>query len=161
MWSARVEKGRIRRFARQEAWVDRGGIVAATGASTDDGRADEFAIDEERPRAGTVVLAIHGDADIRAAGELRDRLGDAIEGSPSAIVLDLTDATFLDSMTLGVFLTAMKRLRARGGRFRVVAPRAEIRRIFEMTLLDRVFDLDVTRQEALAATGDGRKTAAA
>jgi anti-sigma B factor antagonist len=124
-------------------------------------RADEFHIDEDRPSAKTVVLAIHGEADMRAAGELKDRLGEVIDDSPSAIVVDLTDATFLDSMTLGVFLTAMKRLRARGGRFRVVAPRAEIRRIFEMTLLDRVFELDVTRQDALAATGDGRSTAAA
>jgi anti-sigma B factor antagonist len=122
---------------------------------------DDFHIDEDRPSATTVVLAIHGDADMRAASELKDRLGEVIDDSPSAIVLDLTDATFLDSMTLGVFLTAMKRLRARGGRFRVVAPRAEIRRIFEMTLLDRVFDLDVTRQDALAAAGDGRGSAAA
>jgi anti-sigma B factor antagonist len=120
---------------------------------------DEFRIEEDRPSAKTVVLAVHGDADIRAASELKNRLGEVIEDSPRAVVLDLTDATFLDSMTLGVFLTAMKRLRARGGRFRVVAPRAEIRRIFEMTLLDRVFDLDVTRQEALTAAGDGRTTA--
>jgi anti-sigma B factor antagonist len=108
-----------------------------------------------------VVLAIHGDADMRTAGELRDRLGEVIEDSPRAVVLDLTGATFLDSMTLGIFLTAMKRVRARGGRFRVVAPRAEIRRIFEMTLLDRVFELDLTRQDALDAAGDGRTTAAA
>jgi anti-sigma B factor antagonist len=98
---------------------------------------------------------------MRSAGELRDRLGQAIDDAPSAIVLDLSNATFLDSMTLGVFLSAMKRLRARGGRFRVVAPRAEIRRIFEMTLLDRVFELDLTRQEALAAARDGGTTAAA
>jgi anti-sigma B factor antagonist len=126
-----------------------------------DERADEFHIDEDRPTAKTVVLAIHGEADMRAASELKDRLGEVIDDSPTAIVLDLSDATFLDSMTLGVFLTAMKRLRARGGRFRVVAPSAEIRRIFEMTLLDRVFDLDVTRQEALAAAADGRTMAAA
>ena len=127
----------------------------------DERTTDEFRIDEDRPSAKTVVLAIHGDADIRAAGELKDRLGEVIDDSPSAVVVDLTSATFLDSMTLGVFLSAMKRLRARGGRFRVVAPRAEIRRIFEMTLLDRVFELDVTRQDALAAASDGRKTAAA
>jgi anti-sigma B factor antagonist len=127
----------------------------------DERTTDEFRIDEDRPSAKTVVLAIHGDADIRAAGELKDRLGEVIDDSPSAVVVDLTSATFLDSMTLGVFLSAMKRLRATGGRFRVVAPRAEIRRIFEMTLLDRVFELDVTRQDALAAAGDGRKTAAA
>jgi anti-sigma B factor antagonist len=142
------------------------GTVAGSGASGSpiggrDERTDEFRIDEDRPSAKTVVLAIHGDADMRAASELKVRLGEVIDDSPRAIVLDLTGATFLDSMTLGVLLTAMKRLRARGGRFRVVAPGAEIRRIFEMTLLDRVFALDVTRQDALAAASDGRNTAAA
>lgn len=138
------------------------GTVAGSGASGSptkgDGERtlDEFRIDEDRPSAKTVVLTIHGDADMRAASELKDRLGEVIDDSPRAVVLDLTGATFLDSMTLGIFVTAMKRLRARGGRFRVVAPRAEIRRIFEMTLLDRVFDLDDSRQESLAAAnGDG------
>jgi anti-sigma B factor antagonist len=116
-------------------------------------RADDFRIDEERPDARTVVVAIHGDADLHIAPELKNRLGEVIDDGPSAIVLDLSDATFLDSMALGVLLGAMKRLRAKGGRFRVVVPRAEIRRIFEMTLLDRVFELDVSRQEALFAAG--------
>lgn len=119
-------------------------------------RADEVRIDEERPDGSTVVISIHGDADLRIASELKHRLGEVIDDAPSAIVLDLSEATFLDSMALGVFLGAMKRLRARGGRFRVVVPRAEIRRIFEMTLLDRVFELDVSRQDALSAAGVGR-----
>lgn len=139
--------------------------MAGSGASGthtgDERKRDEFRVEEDRPSAKTVVLAIHGDADMRAAGELRDRLIEVIDDSPRAVVLDLTGATFLDSMTLGVLMTAMKRVRATGGRFRVVAPRSEIRRIFEMTLLDRVFELDVTRQEALAAAGDGRGAAAA
>jgi anti-sigma B factor antagonist len=113
---------------------------------------DEFRIDEERPNRNTVVLAIHGDADLRVASELEDRIDATIDDGPSALVLDLTGTTFLDSMALGILLGAMRRLRERGGRFRVVVPRVEIRRIFEMTLLDRVFDLDATRQEALAAT---------
>jgi anti-sigma B factor antagonist len=137
------------------------GSGAASRTAGGDGRPDEFHIDEDRPDPTTVVLAIHGDADLRTAGELKSKLGEVIDGSPRAVVIDLTDATFLDSTTLGVFVSAMKRLRAEGGRLRVVAPRVEVRRIFEMTLLDRVFELDVTRQEALGAAGDGRTTTAA
>jgi anti-sigma B factor antagonist len=135
----------------------------ASGTQVDGGdrTSDDFRLVEDHPSAKTVVLAIHGDADMRAAAELKDRLGEVIDDSPRAVVVDLTRATFLDSMTLGVFLTAMKRIRARGGRFRVVAPRSEIRRIFEMTLLDRVFELDVTRQEALAAAGERLPASAA
>ncbi len=39
-----------------------------------------------------------------------------------------------------------------GGQLRVVTPRPEIRRIFEVTMLDQLFDIDSSRDEALAAT---------
>jgi anti-sigma B factor antagonist len=117
---------------------------------------DDFRIDEER-LGPTVVVALNGEADMRIAAELKDRLGEVIDDGPVAVVLDLTNATFLDSTALGILLGAMKRLRAQGGRFRVVAPESEIRRVFELTLLDRVFELDLSRREALAAAGDGRR----
>jgi anti-sigma B factor antagonist len=118
---------------------------------------DQFWIDEEHPQPRTVVLGVHGEVDLHVVGKLREQLGDAIEENPSVVVLDLTGATFLDSTAIAVLLRCMKRLHARGGRFRVVVPRSQIRRIFEMTLLDRVFDLDGSREESLAAaSGDGR-----
>jgi anti-sigma B factor antagonist len=116
----------------------------------------ELRIEEDRPRSGAVVLAIHGDADLHSAGELEHRLLDVIrDGGAEVLVLDLSETTFLDSMAIGVLLRAMKRQRASGGRFRVVAPGSEIRRIFEMTLLDRVFELDLSRDAALAAAAPG------
>jgi anti-anti-sigma regulatory factor len=39
---------------------------------------------------------------------------------------------------------------ARGGRLRLVVTRPETRRIFEITLLDRVLAIDATREAALA-----------
>lgn len=120
---------------------------------------DEFRIHEERPDTATVILAIHGDADLRVAGELEDRLGSVIDEGPPALVVDLSGTKFLDSMALGILLDGMKRLRDKGGRFRVVAPGVEVRRIFEITLLDRIFELDTSRDEALAATGARRARA--
>jgi anti-sigma B factor antagonist len=71
-----------------------------------------------------------------------------------AIVLDLSEATFLDSMALGVILSARKRLTAEQGHLEVVVPTPEIRRIFEITMLDRVLDLHETQAGALRASGD-------
>ncbi|HXG76173.1 MAG TPA: STAS domain-containing protein [Gaiellaceae bacterium] len=115
----------------------------------------EFRIDEEAPRAGTAVLVVHGEADLHVAPDLRDRLATVIDSGVRALVVDLSDTTFLDSMTLGVLLGGLKRIRARNGQLRLVAPRPEIRRIFEITLLDRIFPLDETRAAALAALEDG------
>jgi anti-sigma B factor antagonist len=119
--------------------------------------ADHFWIDEEHPQPRTVVLALNGDVDLHVVGGLRDQLGEVLEENPAVVVVDLSGATFLDSTAIAVLLRGMKRLHAMGGRFRIAVPRSEIRRIFEMTLLDRVFDLDRSREESLAAAaaGDG------
>lgn len=121
---------------------------------------EDFRIDEEWPGPATVVLAIHGEADLRHAGELEDHLGELMATDPETLVLDLTDVPLLDSSALGVLLTALKSQRGRGRQLRVVAP-AEIRRIFEVTLLDRVFALDASRDDALRAAADGRPRAEA
>jgi anti-sigma B factor antagonist len=111
----------------------------------------DFRVDEEHPRPGTTVLSVYGDADLHAAPDLRERLTGVIDAGATTIVVDLSETTFVDSMTLGVLLGGMKRLRARDGRLDLVVPRADIRRIFEITLLDRIFPLHTTRAEALEA----------
>lgn len=114
----------------------------------------EFRVDEQHPSPGVAVVSVQGDADMHVAPELRDRLSGAVDGGVKHLVLDLSDTTFVDSMTLGVLLGSSKHLRDRGGELRLVVPRAEIRRIFEITLLDRIFPLHATLAEALVATGD-------
>ncbi len=113
-----------------------------------------FHIDETEHLAAsrTIVVAVHGDTDMHVADELEARLSEVIDEAPAALVLDLSGVTFLDSMALGVLLSSLKRLGQTGGKLRVVTPRPEIRRIFEVTLLDRLFDIDSSRDEALAAT---------
>lgn len=117
---------------------------------------EHFRIDEEERVRGTVVLAVHGDADMNVAEELEARLTEVIDEGPSALVLDLSGVTFIDSTVLAVLLHGLKRLGAAGGRLRIVTARPEIRRIFELTLLDRLFELDSSREEALAATASPR-----
>ena len=115
-----------------------------------------FRIEEERPAPGVTVLVVQGDADLHAAPQLRDRLGAALDAGSSGIVVDLTKTSFLDSTALGVLLGAVKRLRGGDGRIQLVVPRPEIRRIFEITLLDQVLPLAETRAEALAAVSGAR-----
>lgn len=111
---------------------------------------EPFRIDEERPAlAGSVLLALHGEVDLHVAPELRDRITSVIEDGADYVVLDLSKVTFMDSMALGVLLGALKRLRPRGGELRLVVPDSDLRRIFEITLLDQVFALSATRDEAL------------
>jgi anti-sigma B factor antagonist len=119
--------------------------------SGDPGLDGGFRIEEERPTAATAILAVHGEADLHSAPELKERLRAAVDGDARTIVVDLTQTDFVDSTSLGVLLGATKRLRERNGEIRLVVPGPELRRIFEITLLDRVFQLHDTREQALAA----------
>jgi anti-sigma B factor antagonist len=119
--------------------------------SVDAGLDSDFRIEEERPTSATAVLAVHGEADLHSAPELKERLRSAVDGDAAVIVVDLTDTEFIDSTALGVLLGATKRLRERNGEIRLVVSRPELRRIFEITLLDRVFPLHDSRAQALAA----------
>lgn len=104
------------------------------------------------------MLGLYGEADQYVASELRDVLLNAIDESPSKLVLDLSGTTFVDSMVLGVLLGARKRADAKGVELRLVVPETQLRRVFDITLLDRVLALDTTREEALAAArGSGRE----
>jgi anti-sigma B factor antagonist len=115
--------------------------------------ATEFRIRVDRPAADSAIVAVVGDADLHSAPELGDRLTDLMDEGVNTLVLDLSETTFVDSMTLGVLLASVKRLRTTGGRLEVVVPRTDIRRIFEITMLDRVFDLHATLAQALAGRG--------
>jgi anti-sigma B factor antagonist len=110
-----------------------------------------FGVDVTEAVGGVAVVDVQGEADLHTAHELRAAIMDAIDGGATSLVIDLSDATFIDSMTLGVLLGAVKRLRPVGGRVSVVCTDPNIRRIFEITLLDRVFALHESRDAALGA----------
>ena len=120
-----------------------------------DGISDaEFVVEVDDIADRVTVIAVHGQADLHTAPELRSAIGDAIDRGAVSLVVDFSEATFIDSMTLGVLLGAVKRLRPSGGSLSVVCTDPHIRRIFEITLLDRVFALHETLESALAAAGD-------
>jgi anti-sigma B factor antagonist len=107
------------------------------------------AVETIRLSPDVAVLVVHGQADLHTAPELREQLHGAIDDGAFHVIVDLTDASFVDSMTLGVLLGGVKRLRPQGGQLRVVVDKVGLRRIFEVTLLDRVFTLFSTREDAL------------
>jgi anti-sigma B factor antagonist len=107
------------------------------------------AVETLRLSPDVAVLVVHGQADLHTAPELREQLHGAIDDGAFHVIVDLTDASFVDSMTLGVLLGGVKRLRPQGGQLRVVVDKVGLRRIFEVTLLDRVFTLFSTREDAL------------
>jgi anti-sigma B factor antagonist len=110
-----------------------------------------YRIADTKPADDLVVIELAGEADLMAAPDLRRHVDSAIGHGATRLILDLTDATFIDSTTLGILVNALKRLRPRGGRVAVQCPHHDIRDVFEITGIDRMLPVAETRDEALAS----------
>ena len=105
------------------------------------------AVHLEREQSAAVVRAT-GELDAYAAPDLAETLR-SLSGE-QRILADFSAVSFLDSTTLGVLVRALRTFDADGSRVRVVLPTGSARRIFEITTLDRVLPIAVSRSEALA-----------
>ena len=115
----------------------------------------DFDVTTERLGDTQAVISPVGELDLYTAPELKQELLEAIGGGATEIVVDLTRTTFIDSATLGVLVGAVRRLRERNGTLSIVCSDRSIRKIFEITGLDRVLAIYAGRDEALGAVGSG------
>ena len=115
-----------------------------------------FNIQDEEIDSETHVIQLGGEVDLYTAPEFKERLVELIESGKTKIVVDLSEATFIDSTTLGVLVGGVKRLRPAGGSLALVCSDQNITKIFEITGLDRVFPIHETRDEALSSVAAGR-----
>src|SRR2546423_7098456 len=93
--------------------------------------------EETGPWGRLAVLA--GELDMDAAPLLRDWLTTAIAEGADRIVLDFSDVTFVDSLSLAAVVAAKPRL-GPSGRLAVVVDNPYVLLIFEAGGLDSVFD---------------------
>jgi anti-sigma B factor antagonist len=109
----------------------------------------DFLLETEGISDRTFVVSVRGEADLHSAPELRERLSAIVDEGAELVLLDLSETTFIDSMALGVILVNTKRLRASGGRLELIVGTPDIRRVFEITMLDRVLVIHPSRAQAV------------
>ena len=97
------------------------------------------------------VVAPRGEIDLATSRELGSQLGE-LAGEPGvAVVLDLSQVSFLDSVGLGVILKAAGRFRRQAKRLVIVVPPGPVLRLLELSGVGKGLALAETRQEAIAA----------
>ncbi len=87
------------------------------------------------------VVRVEGELDLHTSPQLLEHVLAAIGPPPVRIALDLTDVGFMDSSSLGMLVTCLKRVRERDGEFMLVGVSGSPMKVFALTGLDRVFDL--------------------
>lgn len=97
------------------------------------------------------VITVPEVLNIRTARGVRDALARLQDSGATRIIADLSCATHVDSMGLGVLVSAYARLRDADGWLAVAGPGERTMRLFTATGLTRVISLHDTVQDAINA----------
>lgn len=101
-------------------------------------------------RAGVVALDLEGEVDVYTAPLLRQEIMDQVDKGTKNILVHLEKVEYLDSTGLGILIGGVKRLKEQNGSLKLVGPSPRISRIFDITGLNRIFDVYATQADALA-----------
>jgi anti-anti-sigma factor len=95
-----------------------------------------------RPEAGVVVVKVYGEHDLATKTTVQDLLMRLVEDN-HALVIDLTEAAFIDSTFLNSLVQAHRRAQERGSRVTIrLSDSSPVYRVFEISALLNYLDVD-------------------
>ena len=113
----------------------------------------EFSVTTEPMGDRGALVAVCGELDMLTVPRLREELDAVIDRGANRLVLDLTDVTFIDSLSLAAIVTVRRKL-GEGGRVGVVIEEGSYAMlIFEIGGLDSIVELFHSRERAVARLG--------
>jgi anti-sigma B factor antagonist len=98
----------------------------------------------------TVIITVEEERmDAHNSGNLKERMLQLFDEGKYQLVIDLTAVRFIDSSGLGALVSGFKNASARDGSLKLCCLQPQVRSMFELTRLHRVFEIFTTLQEAL------------
>lgn len=91
-----------------------------------------------------LVLEVRGEVDVHTASQLRDRLIQVLDAGHSSVVVDLSWLSFIDSTGLGALVAARNHALAATASLRLVCKTERLLKVFRITGLHEVFDIQPT-----------------
>jgi anti-sigma B factor antagonist len=110
---------------------------------------------ESELQSGLLTVSVIGELDQSTAPDLRQVLAPSLNEPTDPILVDLSDCDFIDSTGLSLLVETKRRLAEHQKRFGVCCPDADVRRLLELTGIDRALGLYKSRSEAVEGLAGG------
>jgi anti-sigma B factor antagonist len=97
------------------------------------------------------ILACRGRMDAQVSGFLKGRIQELLDKGATELVLDLDGLEFLDSSGLGAIVSCLRRIKEKKGEIKLAGLRPEVRSIFDITRVSRLFHICESVADAVRA----------
>lgn len=99
-----------------------------------------------------ILIEVHEDRlDAHNSGELKAQMLSLFDEGKNNLVIDLKDVRFVDSSGLGSLVSGFKNASARNGNLKLSGLQPQVRSMFELTRLHRVFEIFPDSGEAVSS----------
>ncbi|MHB8153214.1 MAG: STAS domain-containing protein [Vulcanimicrobiaceae bacterium] len=105
----------------------------------------------EREVGKAHVIDVGGEIDVYTSPKVKDVVSGLIDKGTYQLVINLEQVRYIDSTGLGVLIGGLKRVREHGGTVNLVCTNPQIRKIFDITGLVKIFGIFDTEAAALKA----------
>ena len=95
------------------------------------------------------IIDLSGEVDAYTSARFREAMVDLIESGAANLIISMIKVEYIDSSGLGALVGGLKRSTEKGGRIFIVCDNPQIRKVFDITGLEKVFPIYELEAEAL------------
>ncbi|UCC94539.1 MAG: STAS domain-containing protein [Candidatus Omnitrophota bacterium] len=103
----------------------------------------------EQKHGEIIICALEGEIDINTSPELRKAFDGFTRRAIKKIVIDFSKVSYIDSSGLATLIELLQRLKKIGGHLRLSSLSQKVRNVFEVTKLDKLFEIFDTHEDAI------------
>lgn len=101
-------------------------------------------------RNDLTVCHVEGEININSSPDIKKAFDRLIAKKTPKIVVNFSKVTYVDSSGLATLVEILKNMRAYGGKLRLTNLSAKIKSLFEITKLEKLFDIVAGEADAIA-----------
>ena len=103
-----------------------------------------------RPAEGdSHIVDLVGEIDVYTSPMVKDAVAKLIDAGHYHLIINLESVRYIDSTGLGVLIGALKRVREHAGSVSLIVANPQIKKIFDITGLVKIFGIYESEQSAL------------
>jgi len=102
-------------------------------------------------RDGVTVCGIEGEIDINTAPQFKKAFDRVIKDKKEKIVINMAKVEYIDSSGLATLVELLKNFRKISAKLKLTNLSSKVMSLFEITKLEKLFDISPTEEEAVKA----------
>lgn len=97
------------------------------------------------------IVSIKGDVDLYSSPQVRKAVIALTAKKTPVILINLTDVGYMDSSGVATLVEGLQQVGKYKGQFKIFGLAAAVKEVFELSRLDKVFDIHADEASALAS----------